>query len=120
MLTGIGLKTILPPELMFLGAFYRTQTLSGERLAASSFIDPLPEETVFSRLPEMITYYLTRWSLQNLISNFDEKLSGLDASIKHSFTYHPQALLDAIHQTAVEPFQEMMACRLDRRPFSDS
>jgi nucleoside-diphosphate-sugar epimerase len=120
MLTSIGLKTILPPELMFLGAFYRTQTLSGECLAASSFIDPLPEETVFSRLPEMITYYLTRWSLQNLISNFDEKLSGLDASIKHSFKYNPQALMDSIHLTAAEPFQEMTTCRLDRRPFSDS
>ncbi len=116
MLTNLGLKTVLPPELMFLGAFYRTQTLSGERLAASSFIDPLPEETVFSRLPEMIAYYLTRWSLQNLISNYDDKLIGLDVDIKNNFKYNPQALLDAIHLDATEPFQEMIACRLDSRP----
>ncbi|MEJ2731768.1 MAG: SDR family oxidoreductase [Deltaproteobacteria bacterium] len=116
MLTSIGLKTILPAELMFLRALYRTQTLSGERLAASSFIDPLPEETVFSRLPEMIAYYLTRWSLQNLISDFDDKLTGLDASIKNNFRYNPQVLLDAIHLGAAEPLQEMSACRLDSRP----
>jgi nucleoside-diphosphate-sugar epimerase len=120
MLTSIGLKTILPPELMFLGAFYRTQTLSGERLAVSSFIDPLPEETVFSRLPEMITYYLTRWSLQNLITTFDEKLSGLDITIKNRFKHNPQALLDSIQLDATTPFQEMDACRPDRRPSSDS
>jgi nucleoside-diphosphate-sugar epimerase len=107
MLTSVGLKTILPPELMFLGAFYRTQTLSGERLAATSFVDPLPEETVFSRLPEMITYYLTRWSLQNLITTFDEKLSGLDITIKNRFKYNPQALLDAVQRDAAIPFREM-------------
>ena len=115
MLTSIGLKTVLPAELMFLKAFYRTQTLSGKRLAASSFIDPLPEESVFSRLPEMITYYLTRWSLQNLISNFDDKITGLNATIKKNFRYYPQGLLDAIHLSAAEPFQEMSACRLDSR-----
>ena len=112
LLTSIGLKTTLPPELMFLGAFYRTQTLSGERLAASSFIDPFPEETVFTRLPEMITYYLTRWSNQNLISTFDEKL-GCDNSIKNSFKLNPQALMDSIHRDGTAPFQDMEDCSLD-------
>ncbi len=119
MLTSIGLKTTLPPELMFLGAFYRTQTLSGERIAASSFIDPLPEETVFSRLPEMIIYYLTRWSHQNLISTFNEKLS-LDISTMNSFKYNPQVLLDSIHREATAPFPEEEVDRPDLQPAVDS
>ena len=118
MLTNIGLKATLPPELMFLGAFYRTQTLSGQRLAASSFIDPLPEETVFTRLPEMLTYYLTRWRHQNLISTFDDKLN-IDTSIKDTFMSNPQALLNSIHQDATAPFQEKEAYLHDGRPSSD-
>ena len=55
MLTKLGLKASLPPELMFLSSFYKTQTLSCEKLATSSFKDPFPEETVYTRLPEMIT-----------------------------------------------------------------
>ena len=115
MLTSIGLKTTLPPELMFLGAFYRTQTLSCQRLAASSFIDPFPEETVFSRLPEMISYYLTRWSHQNLISTFDVK-PGCDDSIGNSFKLNPQVLLDSIHRDGTAPFQDLEDCSLDCLP----
>ncbi len=103
LLTKIGLKASLPPELMFLGAFYRTQTLSSERLEASSFVDPLPDETVHSRLPEMLSYYLTRWSHQNLITTFDEKLH-FDISIEKDFEENPQALLDSIHLDATAPF----------------
>jgi len=106
MLTKIGLKATLPPELMFLNAFYRTQTLSGKKLEESSFIDPMPNETVYSRLPEMLMYYLTRWSQQNLITTFDEKLK-FDSSIKDDFKNNPQALLDAIHQDATAPFAEL-------------
>jgi nucleoside-diphosphate-sugar epimerase len=104
LLTKIGLKATLPPELMFLRAFYQTQTLSGKRLEESSFVDPMPEETVFSRLPEMTIYYLTRWSHQNLISTFDEKLVQFDTSVESDFKHNPQALLDATHQDATKPF----------------
>ena len=104
LLTKIGLKATLPPELMFLRAFYQTQTLSGKHLKESSFVDPMPEETIFSRLPEMTIYYLTRWSHQNLISTFDEKLVQFDTSVESDFKHNPQALLDAIHQDATTPF----------------
>jgi len=103
LLTKIGLKASLPPEMMFLGAFYRTQTLSNEKLKSSSFVDPMPDETVHSRLPEMISYYLNRWSHQNLITTFDEKLD-FDSSIETDFEQNPQALLDAIHLDATSPF----------------
>jgi nucleoside-diphosphate-sugar epimerase len=107
LLTKIGLKASLPPELMFLNAFYRTQTLSSERLQASSFIDPMPNETVFTRLPEMIIYYLNRWSHQNLITTFDEKIEAeADTTIEDQFTSDPQSLLDDIHGNATSPFRE--------------
>lgn len=66
MLRRVGIQASMPPELMFVGAFYRTQTLSCEKLKASSFVDPLPEEKVYTRLPEMI-YYLTRWNHLDMI-----------------------------------------------------
>lgn len=103
LLTKIGLKASLPPELMFLGAFYRTQTLSSKRLEASSFVDPMPEETVYTRLPEMLSYYLKRWSHQNLITTFDEKFDS-DNRIEMDFEQNPQALVDAIHQDSTTPF----------------
>jgi len=113
LLTSVGLKATLPPELMFLGAFYRTQTLSAERLGSSSFIDPFPDENVYSRLPEMIKYYLNRWSQQNLITSFDEKLH-FDSCIHNDFKSNPQALLDAIHCDATSPFKELMPKASDK------
>ncbi len=104
MLTKIGLNASLPPELMFLGAFYRTQTLSCEKLLNSSFTDPLPGETVYTRLEEMLPYYLTRWTHQNLITTFDEKIK-FDEQIRDDFMHNPTALLDSIHQDATAPFK---------------
>ncbi len=106
LLTKIGLKASLPPELMFLNSFYRTQTLSCKKLQESSFVDPMPEETIYTRLPEMITYYLTRWSHQNLITTFDDTFE-FDKSIKDDFKYNPEAILEAIHHDATAPFVEM-------------
>ena len=68
----IGIEACMPPELMFMENFYKTQTLSSAKLQGSSFVDPAPDETVFSRLPEVIEYYLTRWQQFNLISLDDE------------------------------------------------
>ena len=104
MLTKVGLKATLPPELMFLSAFYRTQTLSGKKLQETSFVDPLPNETIYTRLPEMIVYYLTRWRHQNLISQFDEKLVEFDPEIEDAFRHNPQDLLDSIHKDGTTPF----------------
>ncbi len=104
LLTKIGLRATLPPELIFLRSFYQTQTLSGKRLEESSFLDPMPDETIFTRLPEMTNYYLTRWSNQNLISSSAEKLLEFDTSIESDFKYNPEALLDSIHKDATAPF----------------
>ncbi|MBE0583383.1 MAG: NAD-dependent epimerase/dehydratase family protein [Desulfofustis sp.] len=104
LLTRLGMKASLPPELMFLGAFYRTQTLSCNRLAASSFVDPFPDETVYTRLPVILRYYLQRWSQQNLITSFDDRFH-FDNTVRHDFKHNPQALLDAIHGDATAPFE---------------
>lgn len=93
LLTKVGLKATLPPELMFLNAFYRTQTLSSERLQASSFVDPTPDETIYTRIPDMVIYYLTRWSHQNMITTFDEKLN-FETSIENDFQKIIDRMLD--------------------------
>ena len=104
MLTKVGLKANLPPELMFLGAFYRTQTISSEKLDNSSFVDPMPNETVYTRLADMIPYYLTCWSRQNLITTFEEKVD-FDGQIHEEFKNNPTALLKSIQRDATTPFE---------------
>ena len=106
MLTKLGLKATLPAELMFLSSFYKTQTLSCKKLDASSFEDPFPNETVYTRLPEMITYYLTRWTQENLISNYDDRLN-FETTIKKDFDERPEALLKDIHHYVTTPFYSM-------------
>lgn len=102
----IGLKATLPPELMFLDSFYKPQTLSINKLKASSFVDPMPEETIFTRLPELVIYYLTRWSLENLISTYDDCL-GKDQSVAKTFATNPEFLLDTVHSRGIGPFPSM-------------
>jgi GlcNAc-P-P-Und epimerase len=102
---------------MFLGAFYRTQTLSCRRLAESSFVDPFPEETVYNRLPIILSYYLQRWSQQNLITSFDDRFH-FDNTVRHDFKHNPQVLLDSIHGDATAPFMapdDPVAYEADRR-----
>ena len=115
LLTKIGLRATLPPELIFLRSFYQTQTLSGKRLEESSFLDPMPDETIFTRLPEMTNYYLTRWSNQNLISSSAEKLLEFDTSIESDFKYNPEALLDSIHKDATAPFTGFTASKGEKK-----
>jgi hypothetical protein len=91
---------------MFLDSFYKPQTLSSEHLQQSSFIDPLPEETIFTRLPELVVYYLTRWSHENLISTFNEKMA-IDKSVEYNFVNNPQALIDQSHARGIGPFKDM-------------
>jgi len=96
----IGLKASLPAELMFLKSFYETQTLSSDKLRQSSFRDPAPDETLCSKLPTLLIYYLIRWSQQNLLSTFSEFTSHID-TIDEDFQNEPQALLDSIHQDSL-------------------
>ena len=102
----IGLKASLPAELMFLESFYKTQTLSSRKLRQSSFHDPMPEETIYTRLPALVIYYLTRWSHQNLISTFSESMIQSTA-MDTEFQQAPQALLDSIHHDSISPFAEL-------------
>ncbi len=106
-LRRIGLKANLPPELMFLESFYRPQTLSTERLNSSSFVDPMPEESIFSRLPELVVYYLTRWSHENLISTYNEFL-GMEKPVEYNFMQNPQKLLDDTHAKGIGPFTDIL------------
>jgi len=96
----IGLKASLPAELMFLKSFYETQTLSSEKLRQSSFRDPIPDETLCTKLPSLLIYYLIRWSQQNLLSTFSEFTSHAD-TINDDFQHEPQALLDSILQDSL-------------------
>ncbi len=101
-----GLKATLPPELMFLNSFYRTQTLSSDKLQNSSFIDPLPEESIYTRLPDLVTYYLTRWSHQNLIATHKET-PKMDKTVEEAFRNDPQSLVDSLHTKGIAPFATM-------------
>lgn len=102
-LRKFGLKASLPPELIFIRHFYQTQALSAKRLINSSFVDPFPDESVYTRLPEMVIYYLTRWSHQNLISTYNEEIR-LDRSVEDDFKNRPGELLASIHKDSTSPF----------------
>lgn len=106
MLRRIGLKAEMPPELMFLDSFYKPQTLSSERLSASSFIDPFPEETIFTRLPDLVVYYLSRWTNENRISTFKETLAH-ELQEESTFLHNPQELVDAAHDKGLGPFPDI-------------
>lgn len=103
----IGLKATLPPELMFLDSFYKPQTLSCERLRNSSFVDPTPEESIFTRLPELVGYYLKRWSHENLISSYNANMA-IEKPVEHTFINNPQKLIDDIHAKGIGPFNNML------------
>jgi nucleoside-diphosphate-sugar epimerase len=95
-LTRIGIEAKMPAEIMFLEKFYHCQTLSSSRVDASSFIDPLPEATIFTELPALIQYYLTRWEHLNLVSAFNREF--FDPK-RHAgdFVSRPAALLDKVN-----------------------
>ncbi len=105
-LRKFGLKASLPPELIFIRHFYKTQTLSAKRVLDSSFADPFPAESVYTRLPDMVIYYLTRWSHQNLISTYNEEIR-LDRTIEEDFKFRPSELLSSIHQDSTTPYVDI-------------
>jgi len=105
-LRRLGLKAALPAELMFLENFYKPQTLNCDKLKQSSFVDPFPKETIFTRLPDLVVYYLTRWSHENLITTFKE-CRDIERSIEATFAESPEKLLEQMHQAGVGPFPGM-------------
>jgi nucleoside-diphosphate-sugar epimerase len=106
MLRRIGLKANMPPELMFLDNFYKPQTLSSKRLQESSFVDPMPNETIFTRLPDLVVYYLTRWSHENLIKTFKDCVEQ-EAALGNAFASNPEILVEAVHSQGIGPFPDM-------------
>ncbi len=102
-LNGLGVESRLPRELMFLEQFYESQTLTCTALQKSSFIDPYPTDTVISRLPAMLEYYLTRWEHLNLISSYNEGHFNPRGS-SDRFADNPVDLLTDIHAGHIHPF----------------
>jgi len=82
--------------LMFIENFYKSQALSSKNLKDSSYKDPAPGVTVFTELPAMIEYYLTRWKHLNLLS-----IPGGEQKSQHNrtleFQHSPTTLLDSFH-----------------------
>ncbi|MCF6291134.1 MAG: NAD-dependent epimerase/dehydratase family protein [Desulfobacterales bacterium] len=98
----IGVRARLPAELMFLENFYRTQTLSAAKLLNSSFSDPNPEATIYTELPQIINYYLNRWTHLNLI-NFDDQFIEPEKKMVTSFRTEPQKLMGEIKKKGLGP-----------------
>ncbi len=107
-LVRLGIEAKMPAELLFLEQFYKTQTLSTEKLSSSSFKDPWPEETIISKLPAMIEYYLARWEHLNLISGFNKEYFDPRGQILE-FHKKPVKLIEDIHTKRVKPFGEFSA-----------
>jgi len=94
-LSRVGVEARMPGELMFLENFYQTQTLSPMRLLRSSYQGLQPEVTVYSKLPDMIEYYLTRWEQLNLISNYNREIFD-PSHHREVFINDPQRLLETM------------------------
>jgi nucleoside-diphosphate-sugar epimerase len=105
-LNWFGISVRLPPELMFLENFYKSQTLSTKKLRASSFKDPFPDETIYTALQRLVVYYLERWGHMNLITTFNEEFFGTN-ELEDDFINNPKELLDSIHQDSVSPFPDI-------------
>jgi nucleoside-diphosphate-sugar epimerase len=113
----IGYKAHVPAEMIFLENFYKTQTLSCEKLKNSSFIDPNPQATIFTELPSLIKYYLARWEHLNLFSSFssknfsisypEQKMIDPAKELAEVFMYSPRKLLDSIHKDGIAPLEEI-------------
>jgi nucleoside-diphosphate-sugar epimerase len=114
----IGYKAHVPAEMIFLENFYKTQTLSCNKLKNSSFADPNPQATIFTELPSLIEYYISRWEHLNLFSSFsssDFNLShpeqikaGPSEENANAFKNSPRKLLDSIHKRGIEPLNEIL------------
>jgi nucleoside-diphosphate-sugar epimerase len=114
----LGYKAHMPPEMIFLENFYQTQTLSCKKLQRSSFVDPNPQATVFTELPNLIEYYIGRWEHLNLFSSFNSKDITLPYPTKvkveraeelaSTFNNSPAELLDTIHHEGITPLKEIL------------
>ncbi|CAK8724760.1 dTDP-4-dehydrorhamnose reductase [Candidatus Electrothrix laxa] len=104
-LSWFAITARLPPEYMFLKDLYKPQVLSVEKLEQSSFVDPAPEENIYTRLPSLVVYYLTRWGHLNLITRYKNEFFADD--LEEDFLYHPEELLRSVHADSITPFAEL-------------
>jgi nucleoside-diphosphate-sugar epimerase len=114
----IGYKAHVPAEMIFLENFYKTQTLSCKKLKNSGFVDPNPQATIFTELPSLIEYYISRWEHLNLFSSFSRKNYNLTHSVNKTaspaeevaeiFKNSPAKLLDSIHDKGIGPLKEIL------------
>ncbi len=95
-LSSIGIDARMPAELLFMENFYKSQTLSAAKLLASSYPDPYADVTVYTRLPDLIEYYISRWEHFNLISTFNPEPFDPRHRID-GFIRDPGRLLETIH-----------------------
>ncbi|GAB4333125.1 MAG: hypothetical protein Kow0089_01460 [Desulfobulbaceae bacterium] len=113
-LNWFGISVRLPPELIFMENFYKSQTLSSRKLRSSSFVDPFPDETIYTALPSLVVYYLSRWGHLNLITTFNEEFLG-DFELQHEFINHPRDLMASVQADSTAPFPEMIGLRKSDR-----
>lgn len=109
-LNWFGISVRLPPELIFLEHFYKSQTLSNQKLRNSSFVDPFPDDSIYNSLPRLVVYYLERWGHLNLITTFNEEFLG-KFELEDHFVNHPRDLINMIHTDSIAPFEEMRELR---------
>jgi hypothetical protein len=104
-MSRLGLEARMPREMMFMEYFFKTQVLSAAKLQHSSYGDPSSEITIYTELPDIIQYYLTRWKHLNLITPAREEV--LDAANGVAdFLDDPQNLINALHKGEINPFAE--------------
>jgi nucleoside-diphosphate-sugar epimerase len=104
-LLRVGIDAKMPAELLFLNQFYKTQTLDPAKLKNTSFTDPWPKETIYSKLPEIIEYYITRWEHHNLISGFNDDFYEPQKDVQQ-FIADPQRLLQKNHKDDLMPLKK--------------
>ncbi len=109
-LNWFGISVRLPPELIFMENFYKSQTLSSQKLRNSSFVDPFPDETIYTALPSLVVYYLSRWGHLNLITTFNEEFLG-NFELQDDFIHHPRDLMNSVQADSVSPFPEMIGLK---------
>ena len=117
MVSRVGIEARMPAEIMFLENFYKTQRLSACKLQGSSFADPEPEANIFSKLTDLIEYYVSRWEKLNLIRPFNSECPDHQKE-SDEFLQSPLEILQSVHAEADATF--LKQCSLIKEPVTYS
>ena len=96
-LSRLGPEARMPSEIMFLENFYKNQGMNTEKLRRSSYGDRDRDVSVYTMLPEMIGYYLTRWEQLNLVP-FYNRVHFDPGNRSAVFMNDPERLLEDIRK----------------------